>query len=376
MDDDMSFLVAVDNENNVVIYPDTKQAQTVLAEKYSSLYIRAYNADAAHNSVRGYGLSSPTKAVVRWSLMLPEDSSLVAWSGVAPVEKVALPAHQQGNDGLLIKYLNPHVVVVAALQGTTLLVYMLDTVTGRVVRQYKHKDAAGPVHVDRSENWAFVTYYNSDARRTEISSIAMYEGEIEPDELNPWSKTPLTLQDDANQDIGVSFSSFHAPDPVVLQKTFVFPEGIKAMVTTQSKRGITNKHLVLGLTSDQLLLLDRRMLDPRRPSDAPTPDDKKEGLFQYHPIIQYNNALVVTYTKKVPRLTSIYSVPAELESTTLLLGVGLDVFYARSNPSRGFDLMPSDFSYAQLMLICGGLIVGVMYASSAVRSKNLNQQWA
>merc|ERR1711935_957124 len=161
-----------------------------------------------------------------------------------------------------------------------------------------------------------------------------------------------------------------------LQKTFVFPEGIKAMVTTQSKRGITNKHLVLGLVSDQLLLLDRRMLDPRRPADAPTPDDKKEGLFQYHPIIQYNNALVVTYTKKVPRLTSIYSVPAELESTTLLLGVGLDVFYARSTPSRGFDLMPSDFSYAQLMLICGGLIVGVMYASSAVRSKNLNQQWA
>ena len=58
--------------------------------------------------------------------------------------------------------------------------------------------------------------------------------------------------------------SVHAPDPVVLQKTFVFPEGIKAMVTTQSKRGITNKHLVLGLVSDQLLLLDRRMLDPRR----------------------------------------------------------------------------------------------------------------
>ena len=46
---DQSFLVAVDNENNVVIYPDTKLAQTVLAEKYSSLYIRAYNADVAHN---------------------------------------------------------------------------------------------------------------------------------------------------------------------------------------------------------------------------------------------------------------------------------------------------------------------------------------
>jgi outer membrane protein assembly factor BamB len=376
MDDDTSFLLTIDDKNAVTIYPDSKQAKNVLNEKYSSLYIRAYNPNSEENNVQGYGLSSPSKAVVRWSLVLPEDATLVAWSGVASVENVASPAHQQGNDGLLIKYLNPHVVVVAALQGTTLLVYMLDTVTGHIVRQYKHKDASGPVHVDRSENWAFVTYYNAEGRRTEISSIAMYEGEIEPDELNPWSKTPLTLQDDSNNDIGTVFSSFHAPDPVVLQKTFVFPVGIKSMVTTQSKRGITNKHLVLGLTSDQMLLLDRRILDPRRPADAPTDDDKKEGLFQYNPIIHYSDAAIVTYTKNIPRLKSIYSVPAELESTTLLLGVGLDIFYARSNPSRGFDLMPSDFSYAQLLLIVVGLLVGVMYAYGALRRKNLNQQWA
>jgi outer membrane protein assembly factor BamB len=369
------FLLTIDANDNVEIYPNNKETKASYAAMFNSLYVRSF--DPGTNSVRGYGLATQTRASVRWSLMLPEDSTLVGWSGIDSFyEKVALPAHQQGNDGLLIKYLNPHVIVVAALQQTTLLVYMLDTVTGHIVRQYKHKDAGLPVNVDRSENWAFVTYYNLEGRRTEISSIAMYEGEIEPDELNPWSKTPLTLQDDQNNDIGASFSSFSAPDPVVLQKTFIFPDGIKTMVTTQSKRGITNKHLVMGLVSDQMLLLDRRMLDPRRPTDKPTPDDMKEGLFQYNPIIQYNNGGMVTYTKNVPRLRQIYTVPAELESTSLLVGVGLDMFYARSIPARGFDLMPGDFSYAQLMLICVGLTVATLYAQGAVRRKNLNQQWA
>jgi ER membrane protein complex subunit 1 len=117
------------------------------------------------------------------------------------------------------------------------------------------------------------------------------------------------------------------------------------------------------------------MLDPRRPVDQPSEDDQKEGLFQYSPIVQYNTGGIVTYTKSVPRLSNIYSVPVELESTSLLLGVGLDFFYVRSQPARGFDLIPSDFSYAQLMLICGGLMFAVMYASSAVKTKNLKQKW-
>ena len=374
-DEDDHYLVTIDMNDQVDYYPKNKRTKRSFEKRHRSLYFRTYDADT--NSLVGYGMASKTTASIRWTLALPEGSIFAGISSISKHESVALPAHQQGNDGLLIKYLNPHVVIVAALhvEENLLSVYMLDTITGHIVRQYKHRDASLPIHVDRSENWAFVTYYNVEGRRTEISSISMYEGEIEPDELNPWSKTPLTLQDDHHNDVGTLFSSFTAQDPVVLQKTFVFPSGIKTMVTTQSKRGITNKHLVIGLVSNQMLLLDRRMLDPRRPIDAPSLDDKKEGLFQYSPIVQYNTGGIVTYTKSIPRLRDIYTVPVELESTSLLLGVGLDFFYVRSQPARGFDLIPSDFSYAQLMLICGGLMVAVMYASSAVKAKNLQQKW-
>jgi hypothetical protein len=52
------------------------------------------------------------------------------------------------------------------------------------------------------------------------------------------------------------------------------------------------------------------------------------------------------------------------------------MFYARSNPSRGFDLMPDDFSYAQLMLVCGGLLGAVLYARGALKRKKMAQMWA
>ena len=96
----------------------------------------------------------------------------------------------------------------------------------------------------------------------------------------------------------------------------------------------------------------------------------------YTPIVHYHNAAIITYTKRIPRLSLIRSYPAELESTTLVVGLGIDMFYARTNPSKGFDLMPDDFSYAQLLLVCGGLSFGVWWARSALQKKKLAKMWA
>ena len=417
---DTRILVAVDANLGVHVVPDTSEAREEVAGMHRSLFIRHFSSSAAgENTVQGLGLADARHAVPRWSLVLPAGSRLVDWASVSGKEAVASPAHQQGNDGLLIKYLNPHLIAVAALNDDTrgLIVYLVDSVTGHIIRQYKHKDAAEPVHLVRSENWAFCTYWNEAGRRTEISSIALFEGEVDPDELNPWSATPPTLQPDTDDDDDVLgaraataaaiyggqqgasatdadsessgagsgarpmakarfFSSFSASDPVALQKTFVFPTGIKAVEPTLSKRGITNKHLLVGLVSDQILLLNRLMLDPRRPTEAPTDADKKEGLFMYTPIVHYPNAAIITYTKRIPRLSLIRSYPAELESTSLVIGLGIDMFYARTNPSKGFDLMPDDFSYAQLLLICGGLSFGVWWARSALQKKKLAKMWA
>merc|ERR1711871_789878 len=246
---------------------------------------------------------------------------------------------------------------------------------GRIVRTYKHRDAAAPVHIIRSENWAFCSYWNRAAQRTEIWSLSLYEGEVDPDGLNPWSTIPDAVPQDQDGSVSRSFSSFAAQDPVALQKSFIFPQGIGALATTKTKRGITNKYLLVGMVNEQIVVLDRRILDPRRPQDQPSEEDKKEGLLQFFPLLQYPATTILSYSQQISRLHSIVSSPTNLESTTLVVGVGLDMFFTRATPARAFDLMPDDFNYGLLLLISCGLVFGVSWARKSVRQKQLKAMW-
>ena len=66
--------------------------------------------------------------------------------------------------------------------------------------------------------------------------------------------------------------------------------------------------------------------------------------------------------------------PANLESTTLTLTYGLDLFFTRVQPSQTFDLLPDDFPFAMLVtvtavLLAGAFVLKRMEDSSAVKRK-------
>jgi ER membrane protein complex subunit 1 len=54
---------------------------------------------------------------------------------------------------------------------------------------------------------------------------------------------------------------------------------------------------------------------------------------------------VLSYNRTVEGLTAIHSVPATLESTSLVLATGLDVWFTRAHPSKTFDLLSDDFNH-------------------------------
>lgn len=372
-------LAIFDTNDRVHAIPDNEAGRSVLKGASDSLFIRRIDEQAG--TIRGFGVVGSNKLVQLWSVVFPATSRIVDWAAPPGTEVVHSPAHTQGNDGLLMKYLNPHLIAVATLEqkelgaaDDILIVTLIDTVTGRIVRTYKHRDATTPVHLVRSENWAFCSYWNQGAQRTEIWSLSLYEGEVDPDALNPWSSLPDAVTQDENGVAG-TFSSFASNDPVALQKSFIFPQGISALATTQTKRGITNKFLLVGMMNEQILVLDRRALDPRRPSEAPSDADKKEGLMQFFPILQYPATMVLSYSQHVAKLSQIISSPTELESTTLVVGVGLDMFFTRAAPARAFDVMPDDFNYGLLLLISVGLVFGVSWVSRAVKKKQLKTMW-
>lgn len=115
----------------------------------------------------------------------------------------ARPVQILGDDSLLLKYVNPHLVaVVAGAPGPTaggfergryggaapaaapaaaagLTLFLIDGVTGRVLHTRRHGGASGPCALTRHDNWVVYTYWNARARRPEVASAALYEGAID-----------------------------------------------------------------------------------------------------------------------------------------------------------------------------------------------------
>jgi hypothetical protein len=137
--------------------------------------------------------------------------------------------------------------------------------------------------------------------------------------------------------------------------------------------------LLVGFEPGQILLLDRRLLDPRRPTALPlSKAEKAEGLLPYAPHLPVLPPHVVTYNHTLHGLHSLYTAPSSLESTTLLLGVGdLDLYFTRLYPShKPFDLLPDTFNHVLVSLVLLISVVGVGFLGKAAQAKALREAWA
>jgi hypothetical protein len=98
---------------------------------------------------------------------------------------------------------------------------------------------------------------------------------------------------------------------------------------------------------------------------------------QYSPFVPvFNNPLaMVSYNKTIANIASIKSAPAQLESSTLVFAYGLDIFYVRLAPAKAFDLLPSDFNYELLVLLCVTFIAATFISRGLTKRKALAEAW-
>jgi ER membrane protein complex subunit 1 len=382
-------LCIVDDQDKVLVFSKDADSSLLLREGFKSLYFSQIDSDG--KGLSGYGVTNNGELMQypKWTVRFPSTSTEVAAIASGSLLRgVNSPVHTLGDDSLMVKYLNPHLMSVALIGEETtaktgsvtsmVTVLLIDAVSGRLIQRFVHKDAGGPVRLTQSENWIFYSFWNKKARRTEIASVALYDGAIGAYALNPWSPLPKIIQND-QKELETNFSSFGAEAPLILQKSFIFPSGIAALSGINTRDGVTEKQLLIGTLKGQICQLDRRFLDPRRPvakaGAKPSEADQREGLMPYSPMLPLPPTSILSYSKQIERLSKIICVPAGLESTTLVLGVGLDVFYTRAMPSQGFDILPEDFQWELLVIIISALFIGQYVAKSSYAQKLLNDRW-
>jgi len=151
---------------------------------------------------------------------------------------------------------------------------------------------------------------------------------------------------------------------------------LKKLAVTVTARGITTKQILIGTTSDQIVGLDKRLVDPRRPSiDVYSNDDREEGLIPYNSTLFVFDKIYVSYNKIIGNLREIITSPSLLESTSLVFAYGTDIFYIQSTPSKTYDLISHDFNYTALLATVAILCVSSIIFAYITSRKDLNRMW-
>ncbi|KAM3921250.1 ER membrane protein complex subunit 1 [Leptodactylus fuscus] len=353
-------LLLLDDQHKVVPFPSTKYVLQQLQELSSTVFF--YLVDSEKGKLTGLRLHKDLSTEEIWEILLPSElQRITVVKGKRSNEHVHSQGRVMGDRSVLYKYLNPNLLALITESTDThpdrcfIGIYLIDGVTGRIIHSSVQRKAKGPVQLVHSENWVVYQYWNSKARRNELTVLELYEG--------------------TEQYNSTSFSSLDRPHlPHVLQQSYIFPSSIRAMQATITERGITSRHILIGLPSGAILSLPKALLDPRRP-EIPTEYTREENLIPYTPDIQIHAERFINYNQTVSRMRGIYTAPSGLESTCLVVAYGLDIYQTRVYPSKQFDVLKDDYDYILISSVLIGLVFATMITKRLAQVKLLNRAW-
>jgi len=139
---------------------------------------------------------------------------------------------------------------------------------------------------------------------------------------------------------------------------------------TQTRQGIANRYVLAYLPEAHSIAgLSRQILDARRPvgRDSTPAEKEAEGLIQYAPNIEIDPRSIISHQRNVLGVKNILATPVIVESTTLIVAYGVDVFGTRLAPSGMFDILGDGFNKPTLILTVVSLLAGVLFLSPMVR---------
>ncbi|KAL4298168.1 hypothetical protein GQ457_12G020690 [Hibiscus cannabinus] len=379
----------IDSDKHAHLYPTTSEALRIFKREFSNIYW--YSVEDHNGIIKGHALKCKCTGEVAdefcfdtrdlWSVVFPSESEKIIATVTRKLNEVVhTQAKVVADQDVMYKYISRNLLFVATVapkgsgeigsvtpEESWLVAYLIDTVTGRILHRVTHHGAQGPVHAVFSENWVVYHYFNLRAHRYEMSVIEIYD-QSRADNKDVWK---LVL---GKHNLTSPISLFSRPEVITKSQSYFFTHSVKAIAVTSTAKGITSKQLLIGTIGDQVLALDKRFLDPRR-SVNPTQAEKEEGIIPLTDSLPIIPQSYVTHALRVEGLRGIVTVPAKLESTTLVFAHGVDLFFTQLAPSKTYDSLTEDFSYALLLLTIVALVAAIFVTWRLSERKELQDKW-
>nr|VDC85027.1 unnamed protein product [Brassica rapa] len=368
-----------DTEGHVHLYPKTSEALRIFQRDFQNVYW--YTVEGDDGIIRGHGMKSScagetadeycftTKEL--WTVVFPSESEKIISTLIRkPNEVVHTQAKVNTDQDLLYKYVSRNLLFVATVspkgageigsvtpEESALVVYLIDTITGRILHRLSHQGCQGPVHA----NWVVYHYFNLRAHKYEVTVVEIYD-QSRAENKNVWK---LVL---GKHNLTAPISSYSRPEMFTKSQSYFFAQLVKTIAVTSTAKGITSKQLLIGTIGDQILALDKRFVNL---SQA----EKEEGIIPLTDSLPIIPQSYITHSLKVEGLRCIVTAPAKLESTTYVFAYGVDLFYKRLAPSKTYDSLTDDFSYALLLITIVALVAAIYITWVVLEKKELSEKW-
>lgn len=273
------------------------------------------------------------------------------------------------NDRFAIKYLNPNLAAFALQEGPSVTVHVYDMFTGYILASRLHRSARGPSPLAILENKVVYTLWN-----TEVQQAQMHVLELD-------ATASLSTQSLKTRHVSSSFSSMNqkmqSGYPILTEQVYTLPTTVVALSVSKTQQGITSKELLLALDDGKLMTLAHSFVSAHRPAPphaGAKPVPGQEPWYDAAAFLPLTNTL--NYDQHILQLRRVQSTYTDLESASLLLAVGVDVFLVQSTPSGSFDLLEDHFNVALLFSTVAAVCIGTAIAYRAATRKQLLLQWS
>jgi outer membrane protein assembly factor BamB len=319
-----------------------------------------------------------------WQLQLFRGQKIVEIAKPDSHDPVASIGRVLADRRVSYKYLNPNTIVVAAIDeaSSSLSVQLVDTISGQILvsQSYAGVDSTKPISCTMAENWYACTFFGQyileDGTKRSIQGNQIVITDLY-ESSSPNDRGPLG---DAE-----TFSPLKPVDspagpglPWAESQAYVLSQPLDSLSVTQTRQGISNRQVLAYLPEAHSIAgLSRQILDARRPvgRDSTPAEKEAEGLVQYTPSIEIDPRSIISHQRNVMGVKNILATPVIVESTSLIVAYGVDVFGTRLAPSGMFDILGDGFNKSTLILTVVSLLGGVLFLSPMVRRKQINRGW-
>uniref|UniRef100_A0AC34GTR0 ER membrane protein complex subunit 1 n=1 Tax=Panagrolaimus sp. ES5 TaxID=591445 RepID=A0AC34GTR0_9BILA len=348
-------LLTVDSKNKIEVFPTFND--TTFPHPIS-----IFSFDINAGKIWGDSLDLNTlKSTPLWKAKLnfSPNEKFVYVAGKPSNQKTHSQGKVLGDRAVLYKYVNPNLVSALSYDSETsiLSIYMIDAFTGQILHTARHSKVRPPFHSVHCENYLVYTLWNSVHRRTELGVIELYEGleQTNAERFNSLSTTKAPLE--------------------VISKSFIFSQGVSAIHASDTEQGLSTRSVIIAMPFGGILEISRRFVDARRPLEM-TADLREEMIVPYIPELPVATEELINYNQTVSHIHGIKTAPSGLESTSLMLAYGMDLFYTRVTPSGTFDILRDDFDWEFISIVMILLIVMSYVVKRYWRITAIRQAWS